>query len=395
MKKVLLLASVFCSLFALPLVAQEGESVKNSITHGPYLFDMKEDGVTIVWTTRLPSLSKVEIAPSDDLPMYKNERPAFFQSLNGSKLTNRTLHAVRVTGLKPGTNYRYRVFSRDATWLYKTAYVTYGKTVATYESDKYSFTTYSPEKKDVNFLMLNDIHGKSDFMKELCAGVDFKELDFVTFNGDMLNWMVGEEELFQGFMDSAVSLFATRVPLMYPRGNHETRGIFAHKFTDYYPTTTGKIYQVYYHGGICFLVLDGGEDKPDSDIEYSETSDYDAYREEQAKWLAEVVETPEYKNARARIAFLHIPPTIGNWHGNMHLRQTLMPILNKANVDVMLSGHTHRYSYHEPNEGAAFPILVNGNKTYLKGSVTDDEIKLNVIGLDASEAKEIKLKLKK
>ena len=53
MKKLLF---VFAGLaFALTAAAQEFR-----ITHGPYLCDMSQDGVTVVWTTNRPALSWVE-----------------------------------------------------------------------------------------------------------------------------------------------------------------------------------------------------------------------------------------------------------------------------------------------------------------------------------------------
>lgn len=394
MKKYLLPALCF---FVFPLVtgiAQE-EAKANAITHGPYLCDMGENGVTVVWTTSLPSLSRVEIAPADDGHYYQKERPSFFQTVAGKKLVDKTLHAVRVEGLTPGTKYKYRVFSKDAQYVSKIGWLKYGKPVATPVSDKYSFTTFSSKKKEVSFLVLNDIHGKSDFMKELCANLDFAALDFVAFNGDMSSWVTGEKELFDDYMDTAVSLFATRVPIMYIRGNHENRGMYSHKLIEYFPTTEGHFHGVYYDGGVCFLVLDCGEDKPDSDYEYSGTADFDNHREREAKWLEKVIETDKFKNARARIVFLHIPPTVGDWHGNHHLRKTLMPLLNKAAIDLMLSGHTHRYSFHEPDDEAAFPILVNGNTTYARCTVTDESIKVDITGLEASEKREHTIPLKK
>ena len=72
MKKLLF---VFAGLaFALTAAAQEFR-----ITHGPYLCDMSQDGVTVVWTTNRPALSWVEASPADSLapappPRHKRRR---------------------------------------------------------------------------------------------------------------------------------------------------------------------------------------------------------------------------------------------------------------------------------------------------------------------------------
>ena len=60
-------------------------------------------------------------------------------------------------------------------------------------------------------------------------------------------------------------------------------------------------------------MLDGGEDKPDSDIEYGGTSFCDAYRAEQAEWLAGVVESAEFRNAPFRVVVVHVPPVQDTW----------------------------------------------------------------------------------
>src|SRR5690625_5315672 len=66
---------------------------------------------------------------------------------------------------------------------------------------------------------------------------------------------------------------------------------------DYFPTPSGKPYFTFRQGPVFFLFLDGGEDKPDSDIEYGGLSYFDEYREEQAEWLQQVVESEEFKSA--------------------------------------------------------------------------------------------------
>jgi hypothetical protein len=130
--------------------------------------------------------------------------------------------------------------------------------------------------------------------------------------------------------------------------------------------------------------LDGGEDKPDSCLEYYETAVYDQYRKEEAEWLKGVVESEECKRAKYRVVVMHMPPIGGKnmWHGPKHAGECFFPILNNANITVMLSGHTHRYSYNKPEEtGAEFPILVNSNSTALKANIDANGIKISIIDM--------------
>lgn len=64
----------------------------------------------------------------------------------------------------------------------------------------------------------------------------------------------------------------------------------------YFPTSTGTFYYRFNIGKVCFLVLDSGEDKPDSDLEYAGIADYDNYREEETLWLRSVVEENDLSN---------------------------------------------------------------------------------------------------
>lgn len=53
--------------------------------------------------------------------------------------------------------------------------------------------------------------------------IDFAKTDFVVFNGDMVSFSLNEDQIFSGFMDTAVSVFAKEIPMYYARGNHETQ----------------------------------------------------------------------------------------------------------------------------------------------------------------------------
>ena len=367
------------------------------ITHGPYLCDMSSEGVTIVWTTDVPALSWVEIAPHDNEHFYGREREKFFDVAHGKKRADRTLHRVRVTGLEPGAQYRYRVFSQHVTLMEGNNRTTYGQTASTdvYRRQPLSFRTFDPDAKEINFVVVNDIHTRNDLLKELFADVDVAKLDFVALNGDMAHWIEDGEQLFSEFMDTCVDLFAKQTPVVFVRGNHETRGKMSIDAIDYFPTSTGMYYYTFNIGAACFMVLDCGEDKPDSDLEYGGMAAFDPYRVQQAAWLSAQIERPELKNATAKIALLHIPPPVGNnWHGQLHLKETLLPILNRADTDVMLSGHTHRHSFRQPDDEAQFHLLVNSNEEALHCTLKSGMLTIKAAGAGGKNAKQFEIPVK-
>ncbi|MFB0973265.1 MAG: serine/threonine protein phosphatase, partial [Bacteroidales bacterium] len=84
---------------------------------------------------------------------------------------------------------------------------------------------------------------------------------------------------------SASALFGSDIPILFARGNHENRGADSYDFLKLFPTSTGNAYYTFRQGPAFFAVLDGDEDKPDSDIRNLGLSCYDQFREDEAVWL--------------------------------------------------------------------------------------------------------------
>ncbi len=383
-----------CLLFSLMLLFSVGaKAIK--VTHGPWICDMDSTGTTIVWVTDVPGMSWVEIAPDSADHFYGRARQRYYDVLAGRKVLTDSVHRVRIEGLKPDTKYRYRVFTQEvAEWRYDD-WVTLGKTVCTdvWRGKPHEFKTFPAKPREVTFLVLNDIHERAQFMKDLCKNVDFKKLDFVLLNGDMSNRLRNQQHMMEAYLDTCVRMFATHTPLFFNRGNHELRGQFADYLYRYFPTNNGKYYRVQHVAGIDFLFIDTGEDKPDEDIEYSGIVNYDQYREEEARWLRGLRESKQV-GKHPLIVFSHIPPTLQKWHGPYHLQKTLMPELNKMNVSVMLSAHLHAFGYQEPNEVINFPNLVNSNNTYLLCRIANGRMEVDYVGLKGKDKKHFTFPLK-
>ncbi|MDD2216033.1 MAG: FN3 domain-containing metallophosphoesterase family protein [Eubacteriales bacterium] len=344
------------------------------ITHGPYLQGMGENGVTVVWTTNNDALSWVELAPAGDDSFYAAERPRFYDYEHGNKNIGK-LHRVTLSGLSPGTEYRYRIFSKEMIG-YEGYSVTYGKVVASnvFSQKPYTFKTLNRKKERLAFKVVNDIHAQNSNLKSMLGSINKSNTDLVIFNGDMISTVNHEEEIFSAFMDTSVDLFAKEVPIFYARGNHETRGKASPAFFNYFPTNTGEYYYTFQAGPVFFVVLDSGEDKPDSDIEYSGLACFDEYRSRQKTWLESVTSSAEFKDAPFRIVIVHIPPAGSTWHGTKEVADKFVSTLNNARIDVMLCGHTHDYQFISKGEekNIDFPILINDDETWLDITVDAD-----------------------
>jgi Predicted phosphohydrolases len=372
MKYLILVLILFVSL-------SSSAQKKIIITHGPYIQCLSENEAVISWTTNVDAVSWVELAPNDSTHFYLKERPKFFSAPYGTKEISK-VHNIRLNKLQSGTTYRYRIFSKEVL-VHEGSKVQYGDVVATdvYGKRPLTFTTAGKTTESkVSFVVVNDIHGKNDLLESLLTIGDVKTAGFVIFNGDMVSDMRSEEQVFGGFVDTAVKVFAKSKPFYYARGNHETRGDFSNMFSRYFADPSGKLYYLVRRGPVCFVVLDSGEDKPDSDMEYCDIADFEEYRTQQSEWLREAVKSPEFTSAPFKVAVVHIPP-LGSWRGDADVLEKFVPVLNEAKVDVMLCGHLHKYLRIEPSKEINFPIIVNPNNGVIRGESDGDKLQLKII----------------
>ena len=381
MKRLLLLLAI---AFAATATAQDHKK-SVMITEGPYLQAVGENEFTVVWKTDQDAVAWVEVAPDDGTHFYNRERPKFFQTRYGRKVIG-NLHTVRVSGLTPGTTYRYRIISAAAFKGEKDRVrFTELRGSDVYRRQPYFVTTLNPAKESVSFAMVNDIHGKTAELETLLADAAKRKYDFVCFNGDMTSRNNAQDEVFKFYLNSASKLFAKETPLVYVRGNHETRGAYAVSLPELFPSSSGQPYYAFRQGPAYFIVLDCGEDKPDSDMEYSGLACYDQYRAEQAEWLRTVVASEEFRSAPIKIAFCHIPPETKGWHGAEEIMRLFVPILNEGGLDLMLSGHIHKYRLTEAGtNGCNFPVLCNPNVCRLDAEVTAKGVDIKIFDTQAT-----------
>ncbi|MDR1114700.1 MAG: metallophosphoesterase [Tannerella sp.] len=387
------LLTVFSALL-LSLAAFSQEDF--SILHGPYLQNVKENEATIVWVTNRKAVAWVELAPDDKSSFYAEMRPRFYETHMG-KLPVGTVHKVRLQNLQKATTYRYRIISREVTG--EEAYHTgHGEVASTdvFRKSPLKFTTLDPGKTGLHFAMINDIHADSARLSNLLRQVNFESLDFMLFNGDMVSSMENEEQMFKGFLSQAVTVFASETPFFFARGNHEARGIFSSEYLHYFPTSNDKPYYTFVQGGVYFIVLDAGEDKPDNDIDYRDLAAFDDYRREQVEWLKTVTESEEFKQAPLRVVIMHVPPAmepVGDWYGTLEAKRLFVPLLNKVKIDLMLSGHLHKFAFYDRNDntGCNFPVLINSHMHVADLTTDNKSISIRIKDGEGKLVKEIKL----
>ena len=382
--KLLFFTAIVCAGNAFP------PSVR--IAEGPWLQQVGDRGFTVVWTTNVPAAAWVEVAPDDTTHFYAAERPRYYETHLGRRKTG-TLHRVRVDGLEPGTRYRYRIMQQALLCDEGNRRMILGEG---YGSDilkhaPYPAATTDPQCGELEFWMVNDIHGRDSVFRRLIGAAPERKPDFVCLNGDLLNSIESSQALFDGLLRSASELLAPAgIPLVVTRGNHDGRGSYAPHWLDLFPTPTNESYYLFRQGPVCFLVLDGCEDKPDSDIRYYGLAASDSYREQEARWLEQAVASEEFRSAPYRIVLLHMPPnTDRGWHGEREVERLFLPILDRAGIDAMLCGHYHRYYWIE--DRYSFPLLINSNVDRAEVRIDAEGIRIRIVGTDGATKKEHKL----
>lgn len=346
------------------------------ISVGPYLQTTFGNEMSILWITSKDAASWVEYGESASNLNQK----AYGASKLGLRPEGR-LNCVTLKNLKSGATYFYKIVSKEVVDFqpYK---LTYGATI----SEAGQFVNTDSNKESISFLMLNDIHDRPKSIPFLLDLDKEKKNDFIFFNGDIFDYQTDEKQLIDHMLQPCVDAFAKQTPFIYVRGNHETRGKFCREFPEYFQNVGRAAFTL---GPVRFVILDTGEDKEDAHPVYAGIVDFDQYRLEQAEWLKQEIQSKAFKKATFRVVMMHIPPRYsGDAHGPKHCTEVFEPLLNQGKVDLVLSGHTHKYMVHQPQQGLnQYPLIIGGGPkegTRTLTKITADKKLLKAIMLDDS-----------
>jgi len=316
-----------------------------------YLQDPATDGMTIMWHTHVPCHSWVEYG-TDSLNMQQAQT-----WIEGEAVANNTLNRIRLTGLKPGTRYYYRVHSREIT-LYQPYRKEFGETAT---SQIASFTTFDDKKTDFTAVIFNDLHDSYPLFDKLYQQVKDIPYDIVFFNGDCIADVQSENIAINTISHYSKGIGADRVPSIYIRGNHETRGAYSPFLWNLLGMIDGHSYGAFNIGDTRFVLLDCGEDKPDDHPVYYGLNDFTQYRKDQAAFLKKEIASKAFKSAAKRVLIHHIPIYGMREESFLPCRDEWGDILAKAPFNISLNAHTHRFNHIAKGEnGNNFPVVIGG-----------------------------------
>ena len=305
----------------------------------------------------------------------------FYDDSNGILRSSRSTHIVTVPMSLLDNAKQYTVW-------YRVVYER--KPYRTLCSDPYSYTSaFRPIESDtLNIYHISDAHNEVE--RPVAAGSYFGDkLDLLILNGDIPNHS-GNIEYFTAIHQIAAQLTNGEIPVVFSRGNHDMRGIFAEKLEEHTPTDNGKSYFSFRLGHLWGVVLDCAEDKSDDNIEYGHMNCCEDFRRRETQFLKDLIADSqneyEAEGVKNRIVVSHNPftqvlnppfdiegETYTEWA--RLLREHIKP-------QIMLCGHIHKtYVSHIGSQwdhlGQPCPVIVasklkKGDKEvpYCGGAIT-------------------------
>lgn len=187
------------------------------------------------------------------------------------------------------------------------------------------------------------------------------------------------------FYKIAAKITKGNIPVVFSRGNHDTRGLMAERFNEYTPTYQGNTYYTFRIGNVWGMVLDCGEDKLDSHEEYGGTVCFHQFRLRETAFIKDVIAraNEEYlaDGVEYRLVIAHNPFTVihkkpfdieqelfGEW---------IQLIGEHIQPQALLGGHMHCLKVIRPGDeldcfGQTFPTvvgsIVKGQDPYYAGA---------------------------
>ena len=109
--------------------------------------------------------------------------------------------------------------------------------------------------------------------------------------------------------------------------------------------------------------------------------------QKQGEWLRKEVASEEYKKAPWKVVFMHIPPKPDDAdedRAEPHFEDQV-PTLVKAEPDIVLCGHDHRYQYYNKEDakkmGFSFPFVIGDSKPLNRATVTRLDVAEGELGV--------------
>ena len=341
--------------------------------HGPWLTNPGYDTMTIGFITRVVCGAAVEYREKGTEKFVRQWNTSY-----GLIDYTDNVHVFFLKGLKPGTEYEYRLV--DTMNSFETPYteIAVGREI-------YTFRTLDPKRDSYRAWFTADFHGASrlvlDPMYERSGAAS---ADLYFFLGDNVEDRFGSDPLYYitfGFMDDVCRLWGHSKPSVFVRGNHDLNGREFGQWKRFFPRADARNYYTVAQGPVLYVILDPNR-------EWNNTAaareQYEAYLQEQVAWFRELKKTDQWKQAKFRIVMSHYGTHYDGHDGivGKYFDEFFNDTTDEGRVHLVMGGHEHRYMRHDPN---SFVLKGMPNAPKRKMNVSDQYNYCQVI-LDQCEA---------
>lgn len=303
----------------------------------PYLQMMSSNAVTLRWQSEKEFVGAVRYGLSHE------------QLSNIEKETNSDEeHEVRLTNLKPATKYFYSVgdgvksaFSGKTFW-FKTA------PLAKANSNEPSRFWVTGDQGYPNIIQIQVRDAMLNWInKHPRPGSNIPPLDLWITTGDNA-YRSGSNEQFQAGFFEPYKAILRNTPVWPVYGNHDARRwVFFDIFSFPTQAESGGVasgtehYYSFDYANIHFVMLDTQASDHDSDGDMLRWLKNDLQQTKQ-QWLITFFHHPPYTKGT------HDSDNQGDSGGRLFsVRENILPLLERAGVDLVLSGHSHMYERSE------------------------------------------------
>lgn len=265
----------------------------------------------------------------------------FYDDVNGILRSNCTTHRMTVPMERLDAVGKYKICYR----IVKARKPYYSEVSDVFE---YESSFYPVKEEGARFFHIADAHNDVD--KPVAAAKAFGEIDFLILNGDLPDHS-GDIKNFTTIHRIAAEITNGEKPVVFSRGNHDMRGIYAENIAEHTPTDNGKSYYTFRLGSIWGMVLDCGEDKYDSHVEYAHTICCEDFRKRELNFIKKVIENArkEYEadGIKQKIIVAHDPFTEYLPHQTsdedmITYKEWAKLLREYIKPDVMICGHVHQ-----------------------------------------------------
>lgn len=300
----------------------------NRITYKPVVYAV-EDNYQIIFSTNSEATAWVEIGGEN-----------YYDTYNGSTKKYTKIHKIEVPMNALDTAKKYTVHTQRSIYC--------GPFGGFLGRDISLSTNFKPvdTSDGIQYLSFSDIH-MNDWQAEKTASF-VENYDFLVLIGDLIS----DVETFDdaNFNNKvAYSITKGEVPVVYARGNHDVKGVYAEELDKFVGSKDGRFYFNFYFDNVYGVVLDIGEDHNDDWWEFYGTAHYEEYRNAQVEFLNEEIAKKDYDNFEYHLVACHIPIAfVNSRHDHTQIKAELTNLLNQMDIDMFICGHQHQLMIFEP-----------------------------------------------